>query len=827
MIVSLPHRRTQWLALLLASLSAAAGLAIAAHHPLSAPAALLAWLVVAAASTLPHLQIPLLLGLLPLVGLAPWTGWLTFEEMDLLVLAAAAGGYLAIALRPGERERAPVWRRLLDYSPLARLLIALFAGSLLLALWRGLADAGGWRFGWFQGYHEPMNSLRAVKSWFLMLWLLPVWVEAGARQPPRVARALLLGMLLALGGAAAAAFYERLAYAGLLDVSNLYRTTALFWEMHVGGAALAAWLVMGMPFAVLALLRARRPLHFGLAMALVLLAGYAALTTFSRGVYVGVPAGIVVLIALRGLQRNRVAAQPLAATALPWLAKLGGLLIALAFGLAAVTMFEAGSYRGLLALLGAALVLMLMPASLWLPAPQQRLTALLMGALLAALLAGASWAVCMFVPRAAYAFYALALIAALALRAKDRPGVAQPIYLCLVTASFFWLLACLVFVADSWGGPASRGRALPALVLPGLLWAWLLLQPALWPLRGQGPQWRSRGLLIVGLLLAGAIVAALGGGKIVRERMAGVDEDMRGRVAHWRQGLAMLDRSTDLLLGQGAGRFVANHFFAADVAEHTGDYRLREDGGARHLVLTGGRTALGEGGRLRISQRIRAPQGPLKLQARLRTAADLNLAVEICDKHLLYASNCLSEALELKAGEGWQDAELELGNAPPLGGTALLPRWVVFSIAVETDDGRVDIGALRLHDGNGPLLANPEFKDELARWFFSSDRHHLPWHIKNVFLHVLVEQGVIGLALFAGLLLLGFWRMSVGSGREHALAPALAAALTGFVAVGLFDSLLDIPRVAFLFALLLLMSLGLRALPPEGAGLPQEVPRPG
>jgi hypothetical protein len=45
--------------------------------------------------------------------------------------------------------------------------------SYLWATLRGLADAGGFSLGWFQGYEEPLNSLRAAKSFFLVLLLLP------------------------------------------------------------------------------------------------------------------------------------------------------------------------------------------------------------------------------------------------------------------------------------------------------------------------------------------------------------------------------------------------------------------------------------------------------------------------------------------------------------------------------------------------------------------------------------------------------------------------------------------------------------------------------
>ena len=124
---------------------------------------------------------------------------------------------------------------------------------------RGFADAGGFVFGWFQGYHEPMNSLRQVKSFFLAALLLPLWIRAGARQPRQCQALPCLGLLLALAGASLAALSERVAYTGLLDFSTDYRSTALFWEMHVGGAALDGCLALILPFALLALLRERTP----------------------------------------------------------------------------------------------------------------------------------------------------------------------------------------------------------------------------------------------------------------------------------------------------------------------------------------------------------------------------------------------------------------------------------------------------------------------------------------------------------------------------------------------------------------------------------------
>ena len=113
------------------------------------------------------------------------------------------------------------------------------------------------------------------------------------------------------------------------------------------------------------------------------------------------------------------------------------------------------------------------------------------------------------------------------------------------------------------------------------------------------------------------------------------------------------------------------------------------------------------------------------------------------------------------------------------------------------------------------MIANGDFAKGTDRWFFTSDRYHLPWHIKNLFLNVLFEQGMLGLLAFLALLGVFFQRIVWGSARLHPLAPAMAAGVAGFVVVGLFDSLLDVPRVAWQFYMLLCAGLLLKPVLPQ------------
>src|SRR5579872_5877817 len=79
-------------------IAAAASLTLAMHYPL-APAVMTALVLAgwAAFFAWPRLWLLLVPALLPLIGLAPWTGWITFEELDILILAVAAGGYARMA----------------------------------------------------------------------------------------------------------------------------------------------------------------------------------------------------------------------------------------------------------------------------------------------------------------------------------------------------------------------------------------------------------------------------------------------------------------------------------------------------------------------------------------------------------------------------------------------------------------------------------------------------------------------------------------------------------------------------------------------------------
>jgi hypothetical protein len=260
----------------------------------------------------------------------------------------------------------------------------------------------------------------------------------------------------------------------------------------------------------------------------------------------------------------------------------------------------------------------------------------------------------------------------------------------------------------------------------------------------------------------------------------------------------------------GLGRFPAQQAISGLAQFRTGDFRLVGHAGGPALLLTSGSHQLGWGELLRISQRLPAPEpGPLRLRFKARTERAATVHAEVCEKHLLYNGDCFVGKVGLKGGD-WQDVSLQMRGAPLGNGPWYAPRLVAFSLALESREAHVEIDDISLTGIDGvELLANGNFERGLAHWFYSSDKYHLPWHAKNLVVHLYFEQGLFGLAAFAIVVLAALARGVLGAVRGVDAAPELVAALVGVLCVGLVDSLLDMPRVALSLLLMLAVTLAL------------------
>lgn len=290
-VVSPPAVGQTWVTLPGLLFAAAAG-AAAAQHPVSPELVLFVLLVVVAWAMFRPADLWLMLpALLPVANFAPWTGWWLVDESDLLVLAAMGGAYMRWGIDGWCKPTAA-----LNRTPRSmQWVYVVLPPVLLMGVWRGLDDARGaatwaalleelWNQGFYGDYDLPGNTLRVAKSLAWVLLLMPVLYRSGRGAPLRLARGMLGGLFLVCAGV----LWERCVYVGLLDFNDRYRITAWFWEMHVGGGAVDAYLVLALPFAWWAAWSSPRGWRWCASAVLVLLAIYAVLTTYSRGVYLSV-----------------------------------------------------------------------------------------------------------------------------------------------------------------------------------------------------------------------------------------------------------------------------------------------------------------------------------------------------------------------------------------------------------------------------------------------------------------------------------------------------------------------------------------------------------
>lgn len=336
-----PLKHLAWLLVALGSFFA--GAALAWHHPLWPVAAgLLFGLWCLLAAWRPGLWLFVVPACLPFLNFSPWTGWIVFEEFDLLLLGALVGGYGRLACSFHAGGGAKIAGRLLA-------LTALLGSCGLLSLYRGFADAGGFAFDWFSGYADALNSWRVFKSLGFALLFVPLLQQEIGHVGTLASQRLASGMVVGLTVVAMAVLWERAAFPGLLDFSRHYRTVALFWEMHVGGAAIDAYLALTTPFVAWALRAARRPVSWTAAAALALLVAYACLTTFARGVCLAIAGSLVLLVVLLWAQKCDFNARAFFGSAWRryrpegWRAK-AGLLLMLALVAEVVAVMTAGTF---------------------------------------------------------------------------------------------------------------------------------------------------------------------------------------------------------------------------------------------------------------------------------------------------------------------------------------------------------------------------------------------------------------------------------------------------------------------------------------------------
>ena len=256
-------------------------------------------------------------------------------------------------------------------------------------------------------------------------------------------------------------------------------------------------------------------------------------------------------------------------------------------------------------------------------------------------------------------------------------------------------------------------------------------------------------------------------------------------------------RPVDWLVGLGAGRLPSRYARDVPRGEFSGTLEWVAAGPGRGAArLSGPATVSDLAGFFAMTQRVALHAGgPHLLTAQVRAERPADLAIDICEQHLLYWRNCQGALVPIAPLDGgWQSISTMLAGPNLDPGPWYLPRLGVLSLAVRTVASAVEIRSISLTTPQGEeLLGNRELSTDLGRWFPSAHSHFLPWHIDNLYLELTIEHGLLGLVLFLGLAFGAMTRAFAAPQARMAIAPFLAASVLGALVVG---SVSSIPRRA-------------------------------
>jgi hypothetical protein len=385
---------------------------------------------------------------------------------------------------------------------------------------------------------------------------------------------------------------------------------------------------------------------------------------------------------------------------------------------------------------------------------------------------------------------------------------------CLVRPRLFTLLA-MFGIAIGAGyvlvvtfAPAAYAATLISTLTAGLGWAWAARHR-----RSETASALALSALLLPLTIGGIVVAAVSGG-FMTEQLRTVASDLADREGNWSGGLALPGSSpATALFGMGLGTYPRIGVARKLDERFPTNFVVAQDGGYHFLsIYTGLPTYLGQKVPVRPDQQyrvfvaLRSPDGKGVL------------SVILCEKMLLYSANCRDTTFRSHLAGTWEDfgAEISIAGLDEDATLLWFKRPVELDLFDPVPGSTIEIGHIRMLDPQGhDILANGDFSQGTERWYFADDVH-LIRRIKDQYFMSLFEGGALGLASFvliAGTALTGAVRAMA---RGDQMAAAVAAALVAFLFSGVFDYLLEVPRLAALFYLIVFCGLTMMQTPMHG-----------
>ena len=300
-----------------------------------------------------------------------------------------------------------------------------------------------------------------------------------------------------------------------------------------------------------------------------------------------------------------------------------------------------------------------------------------------------------------------------------------------------------------------------------------------------------------------AIPATVGTRMVERFSTSSADADVRWM--HWEEALRLMGPDwEDYAFGMGLGSFPALYFRRGMGPETRASYRYLADATQTWLELGSGD--------FNLTQKV--PVKPAaKYNLSLRTRAkepDGRVTVKLCPKLILfsdrYTPDCLEFTFKSEPPGDWvvQGISFDSGS---LGKNAPLDWPITLMLHNDSGEHVIDITDIHLTDSLGEAVVNGNFAAGGDRWILISDFEHLAWHIKNLYLEVFFESGAGGLVVFLFAMSAALTNAIRAVRRQGLIGAGIAGSLVAFALVGLTGSLLDNPRPALLFFILLIWAL--------------------
>ncbi len=313
--------------------------------------------------------------------------------------------------------------------------------------------------------------------------------------------------------------------------------------------------------------------------------------------------------------------------------------------------------------------------------------------------------------------------------------------------------------------------------------------------------WRRGGtarlLALAPMVLLLAAVAGAASVGVMRQRIAIAATDLVTRETNWHSGWAVRDR--DLLtdaIGMGLGTYQRTMLSRASI-NRPSDFGLGANAEGPFVWVR-------MESPFYLGQKITAPgTGSAHLSLRFRAdTPDAGLGFSLCDKVLLYSDNCQSGQFTPRALGDWEQVTATLPLAALGAGFGPIRRPVELSLFGSKIGISFSIRDVSLTDDAGQsLISNGRFAEGMSRWLLTDDSH-VSWRILNVYLMLLFETGIFGLLAYlgiAGLATAGGIRAAL---QGDPMGSAIAGSVVSFLVSGLFDHVLEAPRLATLFILI-------------------------